>query len=54
MVFGVPPIVLSVVLIPYELGHTDSSSTKPYITVSAIWPPYRRIEQHTSMWVMYR
>ncbi|GAB4815837.1 hypothetical protein N2152v2_002883 [Parachlorella kessleri] len=32
MVFGVPPIVLSVVLIPYELGHTDSSSTKPYIT----------------------
>jgi hypothetical protein len=32
MVFGVPPMVLSVVLVPYEYTNVDENSTKPYIT----------------------
>jgi ABC-type multidrug transport system fused ATPase/permease subunit len=31
MVFGVPPMVLFAVLVPYELWHTDSSSENVYI-----------------------
>lgn len=32
MVFGVPPMVLFAVLVPYELGNEPDNATAPYLT----------------------
>lgn len=37
MVFGVPPLVLFAVLVPYELWHTDSTSLAPHVSPTTVF-----------------